>query len=58
MYSFRTRLKILSLGLLAMLVFAGVLFAALTVKAQGLPGQGRLAWAEKSGDCYRMVSER
>ncbi len=58
MYSFRTRLKLLSLGLLGMLVFAGVLFAALTVKAQGVPSHGRLAWAEKSGDCYRMVSER
>ena len=54
----RTRLQILSLGLIGMLVFAGVLFAALTVKAQGLPSQGRLAWAEKSGDCYTMVSAR
>jgi hypothetical protein len=58
MLGFRTRLTILSLGLLAMLVFAAVLFAALTVKAQGVPGQGRLAWVEKSGDCYRMVGER
>ena len=54
----RARLQILSVGLIGMLVFAGVLFAALTVKAQGLPSQGRLAWAEKSGDCYRMVSSR
>jgi hypothetical protein len=54
----RTRLQILSLGLIGMLVFAGVLFAALTVKAQGLPSQGRLAWAEKNGDCYRMVAAR
>lgn len=53
-----TRLKILSLGLIGMLVFAAVLFAALTVKAQGAPSQGRLAWAEKNGDCYRMVGER
>lgn len=54
----RTRLQILSLGLIGMLVFAGVLFVALTVKAQNLPNQGRLAWAERSGDCYRMVAER
>jgi len=53
-----TRLKILSLGLIGMLVFAAVLFAALTVKAQGLPSQGRLAWAVRDGDCYRMVTER
>lgn len=58
MYTFRTRLKILSLGLLGMLVFAAVLFAALTVKAQGLPSQGRLAWAVRDGDCYRMAAER
>ncbi len=58
MHTFRTRLKILSLGLVGMLIFAAVLFAALTVKAQGLSGQGRLAWAEKSGDCYRMVASR
>jgi hypothetical protein len=56
--SVRTRFQILSLGLIGMLVFAGVLFAALTVKAQGLPSQGRLAWAEKTGDCYRIVAER
>ena len=58
MLGFRTRLKILSLGLLGMLVFAGVLFAALTVKAQGVPSHGRLAWAVRDGDCYRMVVER
>jgi hypothetical protein len=54
----RARLQILSVGLIGLLLFAAVLFAALTVKAQGLPNQGRLAWAEKSGDCYRMVSSR
>ena len=58
MSTFRTRLMILSLGLVGMLIFSGVLFAALTVKAQGLSNQGRLAWAERSGDCYRMVSSR
>jgi hypothetical protein len=53
-----TRVKILSLGLIGLLVFAAVLFAALTVKAQSLPNQGRLAWAEKRGDCYWMMEGR
>ena len=53
-----TRLKLMSLGLIGLLVFAAVLFAALTVKAQGAPNQGRLAWAEKRGDCYRMMEGR
>lgn len=53
-----TRVQFLSLGLIGLLVVAAVLFAALTVKAQGLPSQGRLAWAEKDGDCYRMAGER
>jgi hypothetical protein len=53
-----SRVKFLSLGLIGLLVVAAVLFVALTVKAQGLPSQGRLAWAEKDGDCYRLLGKR